>query len=122
MSVEWHGSAIKKKVNKGIVNGLEVACFMIDAGAKRLCPVDTGNLRSSIGHEVDKTNLVGEVSAGKYLAVSGSAIKYAIWVEVGARNRDGSMRPAKPYMRPAYEEVKPQINSIINKQIAKALK
>ena len=116
MSVEWHGSAVKARVHQGIINGLEVCCFMVDAGAKRKCHVITNNLRSSIGHEVDKVNLVGEVSGGKYLSETGTEVKYAAYVELGTR----FMTP-RSYLRPAYEEVRPQINKIIEKQIAKAL-
>ena len=61
----------------------------VETQAKRLCPVDTGRLRSSITHDVerDSRGLVGFV---------GSNVEYAPHVELGTRRQ----RP-QPYLRPA---------------------
>ncbi len=61
----------------------------VEGAAKRLCPVDTGRLRSSISHElaVDGRGLV---------AFIGTNVEYAIYVELGTR-----FQPAQPYLRPA---------------------
>lgn len=64
-------------------------------GAKRLCPVDTGRLRSSITEELrhDGDGLV---------EVVGTDVHYAAYVELGT-----SRARAQPYLRPAAEAAKP---------------
>lgn len=61
----------------------------VESGAKRLAPVDTGRLRSSISHEIgrDARGLVGTV---------GTDVTYAPYVELGT-----SKAPAQPFLRPA---------------------
>lgn len=63
--------------------------IQVERAAKRLCPVDTGRLRSSITHSVERDGrgLVGFV---------GTNVEYAIYVEFGTRY----MR-AQPFLRPA---------------------
>jgi hypothetical protein len=73
----------------------ELSRRLIDgqAIATELCPVDTGNLRSSITHVVtrDEDGLVG------YL---GSGVEYALDVELGTYKME-----AQPYLRPALDEI-----------------
>lgn len=61
----------------------------VESAAKRLAPVDTGRLRSSITHslERDSRGLVGFV---------GTNVEYAIYQEFGTRYQRG-----QPYLRPA---------------------
>jgi HK97 gp10 family phage protein len=61
----------------------------VDRGAKRLAPVDTGRLRSSITWEMGQegTVIVGRV---------GTNVHYAPYLEFGTRR----MR-ARPFLRPA---------------------
>lgn len=61
--------------------------------AKRLCPVDTGRLRSSIRPRIDKANLDAEVYTDVY---------YAEYVEFGTVNME-----AEPFLRPAWEQIQP---------------
>ena len=63
----------------------------IEATAKTIVPVDTGNLKNSIGSEVD--GLSAEVSA---------TTDYADYVEYGT-----SRMHAQPYMGPALDEHAP---------------
>lgn len=65
----------------------------VQTRAKRLCPVDTGRLRSSI-----QTTM--PFRRGNNLVVSvGSNVNYARFVEEGTR-----YMKAKPYLRPALEQ------------------
>lgn len=61
----------------------------VETAAKRLAPVDTGRLRSSLTHERgrDEKGLVARV---------GTNVDYAIFVELGTRHTR-----AQPYLRPA---------------------
>lgn len=51
---------------------------MVERTAKHLCPVDTGRLRASITHAIAHDNL-------GILALVGSDVYYAIYVELGTR-------------------------------------
>lgn len=63
----------------------------VEGAAKRLCPVDTGRLRSSITWELAKDE------QGLY-AVVGTDVTYGIFQELGTR-----FQPAQPFLRPALE-------------------
>lgn len=77
---DQNGPAGRTVLRKGI---------QVEGAAKRICPVDTGRLRSSITHEVttDEKGVVCFV---------GSNVEYAIFQELGTR-----YMPAQPYLRPA---------------------
>lgn len=61
----------------------------VESAAKRLAPVDTGRLRSSITHELatDTQGLHGRI---------GTNVEYAPYVEFGT-----GRTPAQPFLRPA---------------------
>lgn len=63
--------------------------IQVESAAKRLCPVDTGRLRSSITHSLEQ-------DSGGLVAFVGTNVSYAIYVELGTKNQ----RP-QPYLRPA---------------------
>lgn len=67
----------------------------IEATAKNLAPVDTGNLRNSISRTETVTD------AGMRIEI-GPTAKYAGFVENGT-----SRARAQPYLRPAIERVEP---------------
>ena len=61
----------------------------VERGAKRLCPVDTGRLRSSITQQLERD------SQG-LVEVVGTNVDYAPYVELGTRTNR-----AQPFLRPA---------------------
>ena len=63
---------LENLANLNVSKALNRACLVVENEAKRLCPVDTGDLRSSITHEVH--NDVGIVGTNK---------EYAPYVEFG---------------------------------------
>ena len=73
----------------------------VDSKAVSLCPVDTGNLRSSLRFYVDED---------KKEVVIGTDVEYATSVEKG----DGKQR-AQPYLTPAAEDNIGEIQKIIKK-------
>lgn len=63
--------------------------IQVERAAKQLCPVDTGRLRSSVTHELDRD---GQGIVG----VVGTDVDYAPYVEFGT-----SRASAQPFLRPA---------------------
>lgn len=55
MNVEFidHSDEVKSAMHDTLVKGLEECGFTAEGYAKKLCQVDTGNLRNSITHTVD---------------------------------------------------------------------
>lgn len=86
-------AAMNNFSNKLYKVGLEV-----EAKAKQLAPVRTGRLRSSI-HTTQKN---------PKLVLVGSNVRYAPFVEFGTVKT-----PAQPYLRPALQAVKPNMNRIV---------
>lgn len=70
-------SIVAKKITPALVKCVRSGVLDIEREAKRLVPVDTGRLRSSITHDV--TEKIGEVT-GRV----GTNVKYGPFVEYGA--------------------------------------
>lgn len=77
----------------------------LEAAAKQAAPVDTGNLRNSIG-----TDLRG------LSATVGPTASYGPYLEYGT-----SRMPPQPYMTPAAERITPAFEKAIEQLAAKAL-
>ena len=69
-------NVIKDKLPDALAAAIEKACLIVEADAKKNCPVDDGQLRQSITHEVTTDN-------GKIEGVIGTNIEYAPYVEIG---------------------------------------
>lgn len=65
---------IKKEFEAALLRGLEKCGLVAEGYAKKLCPVDTGNLRNSITHVVDEQEPA---------AIIGTDNEYAAYVELG---------------------------------------
>ena len=76
---------------------MEKVGMVAEGYAKRLCPVDTGNLRNSIAHAVQ----------GK-TAYIGTNVEYAPYVEMGT-----SRTRAQPFIKPAASDHSDQYRQII---------
>lgn len=95
---------------------LEVCGLTAEGYAKKLCPVDTGNLRNSISHLVDQEELAAYV---------GTDVSYAAYVELGTgiytqggggrptpwvyQDEEGNWHwtrgnPAQPFLAPAVKD------------------
>lgn len=65
----------------------------IEADAKQLAPVDTGDLRNSISSDV-----FGDGRNGAMTAEVGPTVEYGIYQEYGT-----STQPGQPFLGPAYD-------------------
>jgi len=90
---------------------LKPGMAVLESGAKKEAPVDTGVLRSSIGSEIVRG------SGSEVIGKVGSSVKYASFQEYGTR-----YQPGKPYLRPTLKKEKNRIIKMFEKGIAKALK
>lgn len=84
----------------------EIAIYA-EGFAALACPVDTGNLRSSITHTSDEKH-----------AVIGTNVEYAPYVEMGHRQYgSGKVVPAQPYLRPALENHLPLYQDVLTQHL-----
>lgn len=82
---------------------LEAIGLKAEGYAKALCPVDTGNLRNSITHQVSLSE------DGVYI---GTNVEYAPYVELGTVKKK-----ERPFIRPAVENHISEYNSIATQML-----
>lgn len=70
-----HTDEVLAAMRAAALRGLEKCGLVAEGYAKKLCSVDTGNLRNSITHTV--------TSSGERAAYVGTDSEYAIYVEMG---------------------------------------
>lgn len=92
-----HTPEAKADMERKIKIALEKIGLLCEGYAKKECPVDTGNLRNSISHEV-----------GNREVIIGSPVEYAPYVEMGT-----SRTPAQPYLRPAIQDHMAEYQKIV---------
>lgn len=65
MSVEIHDNSkeVSAAIKAALLRGLEKCGLVAEEYAKKLCPVDTGNLRNSITHVVDEQELAAIIGS-----------------------------------------------------------
>lgn len=109
------------------VRALEKCGLTAEGYAKRLCPVDTGNLRNSISHTVD------EAEPAAYIGTNAS---YAAYVELGTgiyteggrptpwvyQDDSGNWHwtrgnPAQPFLAPAVKDHQTTYRNIIEDEL-----
>ena len=89
MSIEIHDNSeeIANDIKSALLRGLETCGLVAEGYAKKLAPVDTGNLRNSITHTVD------EDEPAAYI---GTNVEYAPYVCLGTIHMK-----AQPFLKPA---------------------
>lgn len=99
VSFESHLDEILQNLDQDkIPRILETMGLVAEGYAKRLCPVNTGNLRNSITHDSDMSDQT---------AVIGSNVEYGKYVELGT-----SKMSSQPFLRPAVEDHKSEYKNI----------
>lgn len=118
---------IKDNMKNVLLRALEKVGMTAEKYAKRLCPVDTGNLRNSITHRVDQEEPAVYV---------GSDSEYAAYVELGTGKHYPGGRPtpwvyqdakgnwhwtagnkAQPYLKPAAANYAAQYRKIVEDEM-----
>lgn len=54
ITIQDHSAEVSAEIKAALLRGLEKYGLVAEGYAKKLCPVDTGNLRNSITHVVDE--------------------------------------------------------------------
>ena len=119
---------VREEFQAACVRALEKCGLVAEGYAKKLVPVDTGNLRNSISHKVDD---------GEPAAYIGTNSEYAAYVELGTgKYAESGGRPdpwvyqddegrwhrtsghkAQPYLRPAVADHGGQYREIIETEL-----
>ena len=90
-------------MQQAAVRALEKCGLTAEGYAKKLCPVDTGNLRNSITHTVD------EEEPAAYI---GTNVEYAPYVCLGTIHMK-----AQPFLKPAVADHANEYRKIIEKEL-----
>lgn len=100
------------------------AAFPLVAAAHFLAPVGkTGNLADSIGIErvgVKRGGEIGQIQVGPRRGGSFRGF-HGHLIEFGKTNRDGSMTAPRPFMEPAFERTKGQVENGISNFLSKRI-
>lgn len=122
---------LEKLDNIDLDEVLNKACILVENDAKKKCPVDKGQLRNSITHEVEGTK-----------AVVGTNTEYAPYVEIGTGifSSEGTGRQDKwsyqdaeghwhstvgqkpqPFLNPALDENRKEIIQLFREELKKGV-
>jgi HK97 gp10 family phage protein len=126
--LEDHSAEVYKELEAACQRALEKCGLVAEGYAKKLCPVDTGNLRNSITHTV--------ANSGERAAYVGTNSEYGVYVECGTgiyypggrqtpwvyQDAKGNWhlthgQRAKPYIKPAVADHAAQYNRIIEQEL-----
>ena len=105
MNVQFtdNSKEVSEKIKEALLRGLETCGLVAEGYAKKLAPVDTGNLRNSITHEVDD---------GEPAVYIGTNVEYAPYVCLGTIHMK-----AQPFLKPAVAANSNTYRKIIEKEL-----
>ena len=127
---QWHGEIFKRNLENPKKEYLMKCGFYVEGETKRLCPTDTGTLRSSyhtkynplevaayVGTSADRMKAVASEKLSRYKTSkmtarrskltgisTGSTVFYAPYVEFGTWKM-----PARPHLRPALDKLRTKV-------------
>lgn len=118
---------VREEFQAAVIRALEKCGLTAEGYAKMLCPVDTGNLRNSITHQIQ---------ASEPAVYIGTNSEYAVYVELGTGKYYPGGRPtpwlyqdargnwhlthgqrAQPYLKPAVADHVSQYRGIIESEL-----
>ena len=94
---------VSDNIKAALLRGLETCGLVAEGYAKKLAPVDTGNLRNSITHAVD------EEEPEAYI---GTNVEYAPYQELGTIHM-----AAQPFLKPAVADHANEYRKIIENEL-----
>lgn len=105
MSVKINDNSkeVSESIKSALLKGLETCGLVAEGYAKKLAPVDTGNLRNSITHTVD------EEEPAAYI---GTNVEYAPYVCLGTIHMK-----AQPFLKPAVADHANEYRKIIENEL-----
>ena len=103
VTIQDHSAEISADIKSALLRGLETCGLVAEGYAKKLAPVDTGNLRNSITHDVDD---------GEPAAYIGTNVEYAPYVCLGTIHMK-----AQPFLKPAVADHANTYRKIIEKEL-----
>ena len=105
MNVQFtdNSKEIIEAMQQSTVRALEKCGLTAEGYAKKLAPVDTGNLRNSITHDVDD---------GEPAAYIGTNVEYAPYVCLGTIHMK-----AQPFLKPAVNDHKDEYRKILENSL-----
>ena len=105
MNVQFtdNSKEVLESMQQAAVRALEKCGLTAEGYAKKLAPVDTGNLRNSITHTVD---------VGVPAAYIGTNVEYAPYQELGTIHM-----AAQPFLKPAVADHANEYRKIIEKEL-----
>ena len=125
IEIQDHSDEVLAALQEATERALEKCGLVAEEYAKKLCPVDTGNLRNSITHEVSENS-----------AYIGTNAEYAPYVELGTgkyypggrptpwkyQDAKGNWHwthgnPAQPFLKPAVADHKHTYQKIIRDEL-----
>lgn len=87
VTIQDNSAEVSTEIKSALLRWLETCGLVAEGYAKKLAPVDTGNLRNSITHEVDD---------GEPAVYIGTNVEYAPYQELGTIHIK-----AQPFLKPA---------------------
>ena len=94
---------VSDNIKAALLRGLETCGLVAEGYAKKLAPVDTGNLRNSITHDMD------DAEPAAYI---GTNVEYAPYQELGTIHM-----AAQPFLKPAVADHANEFPKIIENEL-----
>lgn len=104
MSFKSNRAEVERAVQEALARAGEIIGGMAESYAKEACPVDTGNLRNSITHQMEGSDTV----------VIGTAVEYAPYVELGTRKMS-----ARPFLGQALESHTNEYKNVLDSELGR---
>ena len=129
VEIQDHSTEVSTKIGAALLRGLEKVGLVAEGYAKKLRPVDTGNLRNSITHVVDEqepaviigtdSEYGGYVELGTGIYAEGGGGRPTPWVYQDAKGNWHMTHgnKAQPFLKPAAADHAGQYRDILGNEL-----